>query len=67
MTDMYPKYPQNLNSYIATTQLNPKLGRPYFPKKLQPQPHHKPQTDLHFFSAFTPPNSIKFSMQEYFV
>ena len=49
------------------TQLNPKLGRPYFPKKTT---NHKttpqPQTVRPFFSAPTQPNSTKFSMQPYF-
>ena len=50
-------------SIVATTQLNPKLGRPYFPKI-----NHKTKTTTvrHFFSAPTQPNSTKFSMQPYF-
>ena len=44
-------------------QLNPKLGRPYFPKK----PHHnRNRTVRHFFSAPRQPNSTKFSMLPYF-
>ena len=47
-----------LNNFIfATTQLNPKLGRPYFPKVNQTTPQTK--TDPHFFSAPTQPNSTK--------
>ena len=46
------------------TQLNPELGQHYFPMQNH---NHKPhQTNPHFFSAPTQPNSTKFSMQPYF-
>ena len=47
------------------TQLNPKLGRPYFPKKTT---NHKTTTETvrHCFSAPTQPNSTKFRMQPCF-
>ena len=40
------------------TQLNTKLGKPYFPMQ-----NHDHKTDRHFFLAPTQPNSTKFSMQ----
>ena len=48
------------------TQLDPKLGRPYFPKINHNQTKTTNRTVRHFFSAPRQPNSTKFSMQPYF-
>ena len=50
------------------TQLNTKLGRPYFPMQNQKPQNHKTTTKTvsHFISAPTQPNSTKFSIQPYY-
>ena len=48
------------------TQLNTKLGRPYFPMVNRKTTNTKPQTVCHFFSATTQLSSTKFIMQPYF-
>ena len=46
---------------IATTQLNPKLGRPYFPKKTTPQTTNRNSPSLFLSSYSTKLDQIQYA------